>query len=102
MVRSMREGQDLFTKLTRVTDRFLDASLELVACIPYDNNVRQAVRKQKVIVDAFPKSPAALAFRALANKAMSWPTPHQPGGHLEFFIETLLHKPALVQESIRE
>ena len=102
MVRSMREGQDLFTKLTRVTDRFLDASLELVACIPYDNNVRQAVRKQKVVVDAFPKSPAALAFRALANKAISWPTPHQPGGHLEFFIETLLHKPVLVQESIRE
>lgn len=53
MVRSLREGQELFSKLTRVTDRFLDASLELVACIPFDNNVRQAVRKQKVIVDAF-------------------------------------------------
>lgn len=34
MVRSLREGQELFSKLTRVTDRFLDASLELVACIP--------------------------------------------------------------------
>lgn len=27
MVRSLREGQELFSKLTRVTDRFLDASL---------------------------------------------------------------------------
>ena len=102
MVRSLREGQELFSKLTRVTDRFLDASLELVACIPYDNNVRQSVKKQKVIVDAFPKSPASLAFRALANKAVSWPTPHQPGGHLEFFIETLLQKPSLVQDTISE
>ena len=102
MVRSLREGQELFSKLTRVTDRFLDASLELVACIPYDNNVRQAVKKQKVIVDAFPKSPASLAFRALANKAAGWPTPHQPGGHLEFFIETLLHKPSLAQDTISE
>jgi len=90
MIRSLREGQDLFTKLTRVTDRFLDASLELVACIPFDGNVRQAVRKQKTVVDAFPKTPASLAFKALANRATDWPTPHQPGGHLEFFIEKLL------------
>ncbi|RBW47765.1 MinD/ParA family protein [Psychromonas sp. B3M02] len=90
MVRSLREGQDLFTKLTRVTDRFLDASLELVACIPFDGNVRQAVRKQKTVVDAFPKTPASLAFKALANRASDWPIPHQPGGHLEFFIEKLL------------
>ena len=90
MVRSLREGQDLFTKLTRVTDRFLDASLELVACIPFDGNVRQAVRRQKVVVQAFPKTPASLAFKALANRACDWPIPQQPGGHLEFFIEKLL------------
>ncbi len=96
MVRSLREGQDLFTKLTRVTDRFLDASLELVACVPYDNNVRQAVKKQKVVVDAFPKSPASLAFRALANKVATWPIPNQPGGHLEFFIENLLQPKKVV------
>ncbi|AGH82042.1 CobQ/CobB/MinD/ParA family protein [Psychromonas sp. CNPT3] len=90
MVRSLREGQDLFTKLTRVTDRFLDASLELVACIPFDGNVRQAVRKQKVVVEAYPKTPASLAFKALANRSCDWPIPHQPGGHLEFFIEKLL------------
>ena len=90
MVRSLREGQSLFTKLTRVTDRFLDASLELVACIPFDGNVRLAVKKQKLVVDAYPKTPASLAFKALANRACSWPIPHQPGGHLEFFIEKLL------------
>lgn len=90
MVRSLREGQDLFTKLTRVTDRFLDASLELVACIPFDANVRKAVKKQQVVVQAFPKTPASLAFKALANRACDWPIPDQPGGHLEFFIEKLL------------
>ncbi|WP_026958081.1 MULTISPECIES: MinD/ParA family ATP-binding protein [Aliagarivorans] len=90
MVRSLREGQELFAKLTRVTDRFLDATLELVSCIPYDNNVKLAVRKQKVVVDAYPKSPAALAFRSLAAKAATWPIPEQAGGHLEFFIENLL------------
>jgi len=86
----MKEGQELFNKLTKVTERFLDASLELVSCIPYDTNVKLAVRKQQVIVDAFPKSPASIAFRALATRVLSWPVPYQPGGHLQFFIENML------------
>lgn len=101
MVRSLREGQNLFSKLTRVTDRFLDASLELVACIPFDGNVRQAVRKQKVVVQAFPKTPASLALNALANRVCEWPIPHQPGGHLEFFIEKLLLNDAHQMRELR-
>ncbi|PSU51676.1 cobyrinic acid a,c-diamide synthase [Photobacterium frigidiphilum] len=93
MVRSYREGRDLFTKLTRVTERFLDANLELVACVPLDDRVRQAVKRQKIVVDAFPRSPAALALTSLSNKALTWPVPHNPGGHLEFFVERLLVKP---------
>ncbi|MFZ6044190.1 MinD/ParA family protein, partial [Vibrio natriegens] len=39
---------------------------------------------------AFPRSPAALAFTSLSNKALSWPVPACPGGHVEFFVEKLL------------
>ncbi|MGL5502004.1 MAG: MinD/ParA family protein, partial [Aeromonas veronii] len=31
-----------------------------------------------------------------------WPVPNQPGGHLEFFLENLLQKPATTQEGSRE
>ncbi|MEP1447796.1 MAG: MinD/ParA family protein [Paraglaciecola sp.] len=92
MVRSMREGDELFSKLTKVTNRFLDVALELVAVIPFDENVRKSVRKQKAVVEAFPTSPAAMAIRRLAKKAMEWPIPNQPGGHLEFFLEQLVTK----------
>lgn len=92
MVRSMREGDELFSKLSKVTDRFLDVALELVAVIPFDENVRKSVRKQKAIVEAFPTSPAAMAIRRLAKKAIEWPIPNQPGGHLEFFLEQLVTK----------
>jgi flagellar biosynthesis protein FlhG len=95
MVRSMREGDELFSKLTKVTNRFLDVALELVAVIPFDENVRKSVRKQKAIVEAFPTSPAALAIRRLAKKAIEWPIPNQPGGHLEFFLEQLVTKSAV-------
>jgi flagellar biosynthesis protein FlhG len=91
MVRSMREGTELFAKLSKVTDRFLDVSMELVATVPYDENMRKATRRQKVIVELFPSSPAALAFKALATKAVKWPIPNQPSGHLEFFIEKLVN-----------
>ena len=90
MVRNLREGQELFAKLTRVTDRFLDVALELCGTIPFDENVRRSVRKQKLITELFPQSPASLAYKSLANKVQSWPTPSQPGGHLEFFIEQLV------------
>jgi flagellar biosynthesis protein FlhG len=90
MVRSAKEGQQLFAKLSKVTDRFLDVTLELVAVIPYDENIRKAVRKQQAIVEAFPDSPASISFKSLAKNIISWPVPQQPSGHLEFFIEQLL------------
>ena len=90
MVHSLKEGQDLFTKLEKVTQRFLNVSLELVASIPYDPNIKQAVKRQQVVVDAFPKSPASIMFRALANKVSSWPVPYQAEGYLQFFIENML------------
>lgn len=90
MVRSLKEGQELFAKLSRVTDRFLDVTLELVATIPFDENVRKAARKQKAFVDAFPKTPASLAVKTLATRAIQWPVPPSASGHLEFFLEQLV------------
>lgn len=94
MVRSLREGQELFAKLSRVTDRFLDVTLELVATIPFDENVRKAARKQKAFVDAFPKTPASLAVKTLATRAVQWPVPPSASGHLEFFLEQLVQPQA--------
>lgn len=90
MVRSEREGHELFSKLSKVTGRFLDVALELKAIVPFDENVRKAVRKQRAVVDAFPSSPASKAVHSLAEDMITWPIPHQAGGHLEFFIENLV------------
>lgn len=90
MVRSEKEGQQLFAKLSKVSDRFLDVALELVAVIPFDENIRKSVRKQQAIVEAYPDSPASIGFKSLAKSLIGWPVPQQPSGHLEFFIEQLL------------
>jgi flagellar biosynthesis protein FlhG len=90
MVRSPKEGQQLFEKLSKVSHRFLDVGLDLVGVVPFDENIRKSVRKQKAIVEAFPDSPASIGFKNLAKKITNWPIPSRPSGHLEFFIEQLL------------
>lgn len=90
MVRSTQEGQELFRKLSRVSDRFLDVSLDYVGAIPHDEYVRKAVQKQRAVVDAYPRSRAALAFSKLAQKVRSWPVPRAARGSIEFFVEKLI------------
>lgn len=90
MVRSAREGHELYRKIAAVTGRFLDATLHFMGVVPYDEQLRKAVQRQKAVVEAYPRSRAALAFKSLAQKADNWPVPRQPRGHLEFFVERLL------------
>jgi len=90
MVQSAHQGQQLFTKLTKVTDRYLDVTLSYEGAIPYDEYLRKSVQKQKPVVDIFPRSKAALGFKNLALKIDSWPVKIQAGGYLEFFVERMI------------
>ncbi len=90
MVQSVQQGQQLFTKLSKVTDRYLDVSLSYTGAIPFDEYLRKSVQKQKPVVDIFPRSKSALAVKNLALKIDGWPIKIQPGGYLEFFVERLI------------
>lgn len=92
MAHSPQEGRNLFAKLTKVTDRFLDVSLQFVGAVPYDEAIRKAVQKQRAVYDAFPRSKCALTFKAIAQKVDAWPLPANPRGHLEFFVERLVRQ----------
>ena len=88
--RSLQEGQALYNKLTQAAERFLDVTLQYVGAIPYDETMRKAIQRQKAVVEAAPRSKAALAFKALAEKVDRWPLASTPRGHLEFFVEQLV------------
>lgn len=92
-VHSLEEGKFMFKKLVTLTDKFLDVALELCACIPIDINMRKAIRQRTCVVDAFPQTPAARAFKSLARRVLNWPIPDIPGGYLEFFVENLIKRP---------
>ena len=92
MVRTPQEGNALFAKLTKVTDRFLEVALQYVGAIPQDDAVKRAVQRQKAVVEAYPRAKASTAFRALAKKVDAWPLPSTPRGHLEFFVDRLVQE----------
>jgi flagellar biosynthesis protein FlhG len=90
MVKSVQEGRDLYNKMCRVTDQYLDVMLNYMGSIPYDEQLRKAVKSQKPVVDAYPRSRVAQAFKNLAKKADSWPVPSGVSGDLQFFVERLI------------
>jgi flagellar biosynthesis protein FlhG len=85
-----QQGRELYNKLARVSQKFLDVTLDFLGSVPYDDCLKKAVQKQKSVVEAFPRSPSAQAFKQIAKKTQQWPTPSDMEGHLEFFIERLV------------
>lgn len=88
---SIQQGRDLFTKLSRVSEKYLDVTLNYLGAIPYDDYLKKAVQKQKCVIETYPRSPASMAFRQIAKKTQQWPVPKTMEGHLEFFIERLIN-----------
>ncbi|MDB2705158.1 MinD/ParA family protein [Pseudomonadota bacterium] len=90
MAPNIQEGRELFNKISLVCDRFLDVSLDFMGIVPFDNDLRRAVKKQRAVVEFIPRSKSAIAFTHLAKKVAYWPVQKQPRGHMEFFIERLI------------
>lgn len=95
---SIQQGRELYMKLSRVADKYLDVTLDFIGSIPYDDYLKKSVQKQKCVIENFPRSPSAMAFQKLAQKVMTWPAPNMMEGHLEFFIERLVNYSAQGEE----
>ncbi len=96
--RGRRAGAELFAKLLRVADAYLDVALVHAGDIPADGRLVKAVQEQRAVVEAYPKSPASLAFRALAERVGKLPRPRELTGGIEFFLERLLAGSAAARE----
>lgn len=88
--RSERDGQQLFAKIRKVTDRYLDVVLRHVGNIPHDAYLLRAIQEQRAVVEAYPASPSGCALRQLAATLDSLPASYGPRGGIEFFFERLL------------
>lgn len=90
MVPGPREGREAFNKVVKLSDGSVDAALDYLGHVPHDDYLKRAVKHQRSVVEAYPRSKAAKAFKTLADKIDRWPLPSGAAGHLEFFVERLI------------
>lgn len=90
MTRNAADGRQLFSKLSRVANQFLDVVLRHVGNIPQDAFLKRAIQEQRAVVEAYPNSWSAKAFRRLGNKVKLLPGKSMPSGGIEFFLERVL------------
>lgn len=88
--RNEADGQRLFRKISTVTDSYLDVVLRHIGNVPHDQYLRRAVQEQRSVVDAYPKSPAGMAFRDIARKLHRLPLGKSASGGVQFFLERAL------------
>ena len=102
MTHDVHEGHNLFKKLSKATDRFLDVILTFAGAIPYDEKLRKSVQHQRAVVEAFPRSPSALAFKRITRQIDNW---EQNGtkstGQLKFFVERMIQS-ELIQSALQQ
>jgi flagellar biosynthesis protein FlhG len=72
MVQTEGDARQLHRKLSRVCDRFLEVVIDYSGWIPHDERLRQAIRRQCAVVDLWPSSRSALAFKQLATAVDTW------------------------------
>ncbi len=69
-VDSVKEGKELFEKLSVVVNRFLDVEIDFLGAVPQDSNVSKAVMRQVPFSIAYPKTEATQAVVDIANKLL--------------------------------
>lgn len=66
-VRNEEEAGEVFLKISRATQRFLNKTIDYLGYVQYDKNVTTAVRQQTPVLDLFPDSKASRDYQRLAR-----------------------------------
>jgi flagellar biosynthesis protein FlhG len=84
------QARDIFQKLSRVTDRFLQAKVSYAGCLPRDENVQRSVMAQQPVVDLYPQAPCSRALGTLAEGLLAWTPPPTVDGGMKLMWQRLL------------
>lgn len=78
-VRERDRAEAVFGNLRDTAARYLGLELRWLGWIPDDDAVRKAERLHQPVIGAFPESPAAQAFREVAETMATWPYAGEDG-----------------------
>ncbi|RNC67257.1 MAG: MinD/ParA family protein [Desulfuromonadales bacterium] len=90
MAKDTDDALQVFAKLSNVTSRFLDISLDYLGCVLRDDAVLEAVKSQKPVIELFPEAPASTCFTTLARRLLENGGERRLKGNVQFFFRRFL------------
>ena len=91
LVEDDQEAREVFRKISRVADRFLDhLSIDYLGFIPFDEKLPMAVKQQRAILELYPRAPSSRGFMGLAKRLAEKPVRSKGDGQIQFFWKQLL------------
>lgn len=90
-IQNEEEALDVYRKLTMVSNRYLDISIDYLGSIPEDRQMIESIRRQRVISELHPTSKITQAFQKLASQLCTEPSHTEPKGNIQFFWKKLLN-----------
>lgn len=91
----------VYNNMLAAATRYLNARLEELHPIPWDETVKRANRLAKPVVEIFPDAPSSRAYRALAQAIAVWPMMREDDGHLEGFLQRLIMSSKMTESAVR-
>ncbi len=89
MAGSEKEALEVYRKLTKVSNNYLDITINYLGSIPQDKRMRETLRKQNPMVNLYPNSKSSQAFAALTQNLMEDVPETSLKGSLQFFWKRL-------------
>lgn len=90
-VRGLEEAGSIHGNIAQVAQSRGLALIEYAGFVPLDERLRQSSCLSQPVVELFPDSPAAQAYRTIARDLLSWPLPGERDGGLEQFVQQSLY-----------
>ncbi len=90
MTRYTNEGREIYIKLKRVADKFLQVNLLFLGSVSYDEHIRLAAKKHQAVIERFPGAKSSIDIKKLALEIAKWKLPNDIDGRIAFFFERML------------
>ncbi|KAF0219397.1 MAG: flagellar biosynthesis protein [Geobacteraceae bacterium] len=86
MVKDSKDALEVFARLSNVTSRFLDISLDYLGCVLWDEKLVESVKRQRAVFEMYPDSMASICFANLARRVNANAGENRSKGNIQFFF----------------
>ena len=90
MVKNSHEAREVFTRLSKATEHFLDLSIEYLGYIIYDDKVTEAVKQQRMFMEIYPYEQATKCLASIAKKICREKPEKYNHGSMKFFSRAIV------------